>query len=147
MSIKRRSFLAALGLGAAAPLLPSFTRRAEANDDIPKRLLIVGCRNGTHQPAYWPNHPGGPLDLSSSTILSPLADFEDKITLVKGLQHRLFAQGPGRDHVRASKQFLTGRRLLGDGEGNRAWAGESIDHAIARTLEEQLHARPTRERL
>jgi hypothetical protein len=144
MKQSRRSFLRALGLGAAtgaaASYLPLFGEQAAAADGFPKRLLVILAGNGTVQERYWPTRGGGALDLSTSPILSPLAPFQDRMVLVEGVKHALFDHGPGRDHVKAKKQCLTQRELLGDGEGNGAWPGESMDHAIARTIEERLEA-------
>jgi hypothetical protein len=60
--------------------------------------------------------------------------------LIRGINHDLFDVGPGRDHVKAKKQFLTGRPLLGDGEGGSTWPGESADQFIARTIRSRAEA-------
>jgi len=137
----RRNFLRALGLGAAAgaalPYIPLMNREVHAADGFPQRLLFIVNGNGTVADRYWPSGGAGPLDLSSSPILAPLAEFQDRSVLIRGLNHEVFDVGPGKPHPKAKKQLFTGRPLLGDGTGNSSWPGETVDQFIARTLRER----------
>lgn len=141
MTKTRRSFLGALGLGAAglaAPYIPLMTGEVSAANGFPTRLLFVLNGNGTVQEEFWPDERGGSLDLTTSRILSPLAPFQDRAVVVRGIRHAIFEHGPGEAHDKAKKQVLTQRELRGNGSGAQSWPGESVDHAVARAIEDSL---------
>ena len=97
-SLKRRTFLTALGLGIAAPLAAKMASRVNAQTTgAPVRLLNVYVPNGMPwervNPVVYsdPINPWakGTIDLLNAGddgVLAPLADWQDYFTCVRGLQ-------------------------------------------------------------
>lgn len=138
----RRSFLA--GAGAAALLAPFAhhfagrgASRARAQDDLPKRLLVIFSPNGTAWEEWTPE--GGETDFRLKRILAPLERHRDKLLILSGVDMLTTDAGPGDGHQKGMGHILTGVELLpGDVAGGCdscppvSWSGgESIDQAIA----------------
>ncbi len=107
LSHGRRSFLRALGLGAAAlPLgatLSPFVRRAAAGGAAaPARLVLFPGMNGADPAHFWPN-PGRLSELS--LVTSPLARWADRTTFVRGLDVA------GSDNHFAVRSIFTGQPI------------------------------------
>lgn len=132
----RRRFLRGAG-GAllALPLLPSL-RAHGAAETFPKRLVTMYTPNGFIHDAWWPT-AGNETDFVLNTIHQPLADFRDRLTLLKNVDLKVAGGGPGGPHQRGIGCLFTGQQLLEgdfvDGCGSRAgWAnGISVDQAVA----------------
>lgn len=135
-SLQRRTFLAAIGLGIAAPLAVQMARRADAAPTgAPVRLLNIYIPNGMPWDKYNPVvgtdplNPWAPgsLDLMAagdSSILAPLAPWQSQFNLVRGLQ----IEG-NKDHV-ATSSVLT---------GSPTGETDSIDFLIAQQLGVEAH--------
>lgn len=82
-SMPRRRMLAALGgLAASAPFLrPS---SVFANEVPPKRVVFFLTGSGTYLDAFV---PAGGAAITSTRILAPLAAYESKLTLLRGIDH------------------------------------------------------------
>ncbi len=124
--LRRRTFVRALGLGIAAPLAAKMAWLADAAPgDRPARLMIFFVPHG------WPiEHvdPGGTGSgfFGDSTVLSPLLDFQDRVSIVRGL-----SMNDGANNHAAIRATLTGFS-----EGG---SGDSIDRVIADALGVQAH--------
>ena len=82
--LSRRAFLR--GAGASLALLPMLEseRARGATAAGPKRLITIAWSNGVAQPNFYP--PGD--DPTASMILSPLAPYKAKTTLVAGVDYK-----------------------------------------------------------
>src|SRR5678815_3015511 len=133
-AIHRRQFIKSLGLSAASlPFivgLPSLGLAAPARPR--QRLIVMFSPNGTIPTAYWPDEIG--TDFKLKEILSPLAPFQDRMLVLKGLSNKV--RGDGDNHMRGMSCLLTGIELFpgniqGGSDTPAGWAsGISIDQEI-----------------
>lgn len=139
--MKRRSLLAALGLGAlglAGLDLASRGPRARAQVAAPIRFVAIATPNGTIRSAWGTRRSDD--DFTLGDVLAPLAPFRDRMLVLTGAHMEVARTGPGSGHQRGLGTLLTGQPLLpGDFCGGRncftgrsGWAaGPSIDQLIA----------------
>ena len=143
----RRRFL--FGLGGAVVALPFLeglgARRSRAGDPPPFKFAIfvrqangVQQKDGSEPERFWPNAPG-PVSKATLTgtdadrAVAELADYGDKLTLVKGVKFAFPGNGCG--HSGGGNQCLTAAKVSADPSGNKSLSmGESIDNRIAREL-------------
>jgi hypothetical protein len=133
---ERRVFLrAATGLAVAVPLLPSLRARGQGAAPI-RRFITMYTPNGQIHDGWFPTSaPGATLVLNESH--APLAAHQQRLTLLKNVDLKSAAGGPGGPHQRGIGTLFTGQFLqegdFVDGCGSHAgWAdGISIDQAIA----------------
>ena len=133
------------GIGGAVlglPLLESLAPAAGLSE-TPHYAVFVRQGNGVQQAdgnepeRYWPRAPGPVTKASLSTTdadraLSELADYADRLLLVKGVMFPFPANGCG--HSAGGNQCLTAARISEEPDENRSLAmGESIDNYIARS--------------
>ncbi|MBI5775677.1 MAG: DUF1552 domain-containing protein [Verrucomicrobia bacterium] len=133
-AIHRRQFLQRAGLSAATlPFitgLPSLGLAAPARPR--QRLVIMFSPNGTIPDAYWPDAEG--KDFQLKEIMSPLAAFQDRMLVLRGLSNKV--RGDGDGHMRGMSCLLTGIELfpgniMGGGGQPAGWAkGISIDQEL-----------------
>lgn len=143
-SVSRREFARLItGACAALPLLDSLDAGAqEAPSSGPKRLILLFNPNGTIPEAFWPEPGATEAQFTLGPILEPLADFKDRMLLLRGLDISIAdASGlPGGPHQRGIGGLYTGSELqtgtMADGDGSLAgWAnGTSIDQEVVRQL-------------
>jgi hypothetical protein len=118
--IPRRTFLKGAGTALALPLLdamvPALSALAETAAAPVRRLGFVYLPNGVARNFkginYW-TPSGVGTDFELSPILSPLAPYRDRLTVVSGLaQHQADAldDGANGDHTRGTATWLTGAR-------------------------------------
>ena len=141
MRHSRRNFLRGAAAGAAVLTLP-FLRSMKARGatgEFPKRLIVMFSANGTIHENWAPT--GTETDFQLSTILSPLADFKDKLLILDGVDMASTASGPGDGHQKGMGHMLTATDLMpgpfegGGNSGTAGWAGGiSIDQKIAQHL-------------
>ena len=117
-ALPRRTFLrgagALLGLPLLEAMVPAMTALAQTAASPVRRLGFVYLPNGVARNFsginYWtPNGEGTNFELSP--ILTPLAPFRDRLTVVSGLaQHQADAHDDGAngDHTRGTSSWLTG---------------------------------------
>ena len=145
MAPSRRMFLRGLGgVTLGLPFLESLLpREARAvAQPTPHYSVFVRQANGVAQAdngepeQYWPRSTGAITTSSLSTTdsdraLSELADYADRMLLVKGA--RFAFPGNGCGHSGGGNQCLTAAQVSGTPSGNLSLAmGESIDNYIAR---------------
>ncbi len=111
----RRHFLCGSGLGVALPMLDSFSRRTDADDekslggkaisqdgDEPelRRMVCVGTYLGFHQRDFFPETAGRQYQMPP--ILESVSQYREKMSILSGLDHR------GRNGHEGWKAWMTG---------------------------------------
>lgn len=135
MKLSRRSLLTAFGAGALASLLP---RSALAAGPSPKRLILFFSPNGTVYDQWLPTQNGNAL--AFKPMMSALAPYQDRITVLDNIVAKSCSNGPGDDHMKGMGHMLTGIELLpgtiqgGGGTPSGLAGGPSIDQVIANTI-------------
>jgi hypothetical protein len=158
MRFRRRQFLQALGLGAAAALVPR-GRGAHAGPTTPPSRIVFYVQPHGHIPAVWNmNIPGAPpLTQYAETSLSSLTDptdlceplqalfpYRDKILVIEGLSHTaaladiaaVHAAGTGDDnnHQVGVADLLTGARALQQPGTYCTGGAKSVDQILGSRL-------------
>jgi hypothetical protein len=117
-TLPRRTFLRGMGVTLGLPLLdamvPALSALAQTAASPVRRLGFVYLPNGVARNFtginYWtPSGEGTNFELSP--ILSPLAPFRERLTVISGLaQHQAdaFDDGANGDHTRGTSSWLTG---------------------------------------
>lgn len=130
MSVSRRRFLRATGLGAAAapfvPLLPSHA----GSEPAPSRLVFVHFGHGVALD-HWPS-PTTNDSLVLSPIVEPLQRFGDRMLILRGLDNAVGQNEVGDVHNIGLGTLLTSEGLAADqgAGGHYLPGGPSIDRAI-----------------
>jgi hypothetical protein len=132
MRVSRRRWLAGAALSAATvPLFARFARPAFADDaDTPRRLIVLYSPNGTVPGAWTPTS----ADPTSSTILAPLAPWQEHVTTIDGLG---FGGGFNTPHSMGTMKALTNRDAFDarpEGTERGVMTGPSLETVLARDL-------------
>ena len=142
----RRTFLRGLGVTVALPFLdamvPAGRSQAAAAVDAMRLLCIEevhglpGCNEwGATQNLFAPATTGRDFELLSENALSPLAKFQDYLTIVSNTDVRMAeALAPpeiGGDHFRSSSVFLTQSHPK-QTQGSDIFVGTSLDQIYAK---------------
>ena len=108
--LPRRRFLRDLGVSAAVlPFLGALpSLRAAPRGKPASRIIFVFTPNGTVPTEFWPDAAG--TDFKLKPILEPLAPFQNRMLVLKGLCNRV--RGDGDGHMRGMSCLLTGIELL-----------------------------------
>ena len=139
-ALPRRTFLKGAGTAIGLPLLDAMVPAFAAEAPRPKRIGFIYLPNGVAKNFtgidYWtPKQVGKLTDLS--TILTPLAPYRDRLTVVSGLAARVAEanaeDGATGDHTKATAAWLTGVRCRRT-EGADIEAGYSADQLAASVL-------------
>jgi hypothetical protein len=141
----RRQWLRRLGMSAAVlPFVGNLPSLARATGVQRKqRIVFMFSPNGTVPDRFWPEEVGDCFTLKE--ILTPLAPFQDRLLLLKGLSNRV--RGDGDGHMRGMSCLLTGIELFpgniqGGSDTPAGWAsGISIDQEIANFLQSRSETR------
>lgn len=136
--LSRRTLLRGMGATIALPWLeamagptPLIAGISKPVSTPPVRMAFLYVPNGMHMPDWTP--PSGNLEVP--TILQPVADFKDQMTILSGLSlNGANALGDGGgDHARSVAAFLTGahpKKTYGDNIRN----GKSVDQVAAEKI-------------
>jgi hypothetical protein len=146
VSINRRFFLRGLGgVLVGLPLLEGLRpRNADAAPQPPHRFAIfmregngVAQKQGSEVERFWPANLGALTKASMAAetdrAVSVLADFADKLLLVRGCKYNFSTSGCG--HADGGLQCLTAAKPDGPNSNKALAMGESIDNRIVRELE------------
>lgn len=139
----RRQFLRDLGLTAAALPLVAGLPSLRAASAPKQRIVFLFTPNGTVPPHFWPDAAGN--DFKLKRILEPLAPFQDRLLVLKGLCNRV--RGDGDGHMRGMSCLLTGIELFpgniqGGSDTPAGWAsGPSIDQELKNFLQSRTETR------
>src|SRR6266481_4789907 len=130
----RRTFLRGVGVTMALPWMESLTVWGDTPpacvkpaSEAPVRLGVVFSGNGFHSKEWWAKGEGKQMELGK--VLAPLADFREKMLLVRGL-YNAEAQ-KGNIHSSQTGNLLSGAPLASGGEIR---SGTSFDQVIAQRL-------------
>lgn len=144
----RRSLLHRFGAGSAVlPFLMNLPSVARANEQIPKkRLVVIFSPDGVVKKNFWPTASGplltpGPVQVKTELpeILRPFEPFQNQLITMKGISNKV--RGDGDGHMRGIGCLLTGIELLpgniqGGSHTPAGWAsGLSIDQEIKTFLQ------------
>ena len=127
----RRTFLRGLGVTMALPWMESVPvwgdRAAAAVKDgsqAPVRLAVLFSGNGFRSNEWWARGEGRQMELGQ--VLTPLADFREKLLFVRGLYNEEALKG--NIHSSQTGNLLSGAPLASGGEIR---SGTSIDQVVA----------------
>ena len=139
--LTRRHFLRAAGGAAVALPLLSSLRAGAAEENFPKRLVLMYTPNGVVPDAWWPQNVVSETAWDMNVVHTPLAPFKDRLLFLGGVNLTVTNEGPGGLHQKGIGGLFTGQQLQSgdlfvDGCGQRAgWAnGISVDQEVAKTL-------------
>ena len=124
--------LRGLGVSIALPWMESLTAAGEpavagaAAAAPPLRLAVLFAGNGFHSKEWWAEGSGGEMKLGK--VLEPVADFREKMLLVKGLYNEQARKG--NIHSSQTGNLLSGAPLASGGEIR---SGTSFDQHLAQT--------------
>ena len=116
----------------ALPWLESFNvwgdepTRREPSSEAPVRLAVVFSGNGFHSKEWWARGEGQAMELGR--VLTPLADFRDRLLFVRGLYHEEARKG--NIHSSQTGNILSGAPIASGGEIR---SGTSFDQVLAQT--------------
>jgi hypothetical protein len=128
----RRRFLNGLGVTMALPWLESLrvwgdeTSAATVSSQAPIRLCVTFSGNGFHSKQWWAKGEGRQMELGQ--VLTPLADFREKLVFVRGLYHEEARKG--NIHSSQTGNMLSGAPIA---SGGQIRSGTSFDQVIAQT--------------
>src|SRR6202161_2699073 len=134
----RRTFLRGVGVSMALPWMESLavwgdvTRPTSPPSQAPVRLAVLFSGNGFHSKEWWAKGSGKQMQLGKA--LTPLADFREKMLLIRGLFNAEALKG--NIHSAQTGNLLSGAPLASGGEIR---SGTSIDQLVA-----QRHGRSTK---
>ena len=130
--LSRRTMLRGLGVSIALPWMESLTAAGEpavagaAAAAPPLRLAVLFAGNGFHSKEWWAEGSGSEMKLGK--VLEPVADFREKMLLVKGLYNEQARKG--NIHSSQTGNLLSGAPLASGGEIR---SGTSFDQHLAQT--------------
>jgi len=128
----RRAFLRGVGVTMALPWLESLNVwgdepvRNKPASEAPVRLAVLFSGNGFHSKEWWAKGEGRAMELGR--VLTPLADFREKLTFVRGLYHEEARKG--NIHSSQTGNMLSGAPIASGGEIR---SGTSFDQLLAQT--------------
>jgi hypothetical protein len=136
LRLHRRTLLrgaggAVLGLPWLEAMLP---RRARAGGAAaPLRLIVFFSNDGTYHPNYYPT--GTEHEFVLSPILAPLAPFQDRLIVTRGIDMEVSYHGynPGEPHPWIAS-ILTGALMLEGDPGQPIGGGISLDHWLGQQI-------------
>jgi hypothetical protein len=134
----RRTFLRGAGVTIALPWMESLAvwgdqaGGAAVASQAPVRLAVMFSGNGFHTREWWAKGAG--KDMQLGKVLTPLADFREKMLVIKGLYNAEALKG--NIHSSQTGNLLSGAPLASGGEIR---SGTSIDQVVA-----QQHGRSTK---
>lgn len=138
-ALPRRTFLKGAAAAIGLPLLDAMVPALSQPAPQPKRIGFIYMPNGVAMNFsginYW-TPKGVGRDFELSPILTPLAPYRDRLTVVSGLAHHqadAHDDGANGDHTRATSSWLTGVHCKRT-EGADVENGISADQLAARVL-------------
>ena len=126
----RRAFLRGVGVTMALPWMESFTvwgdepKTAKPASEAPVRLGVLFSGNGFHTREWWAKGEGKNMELGK--VLAPLADFREKMLLIRGLYNAEALKG--NIHSSMTGNLLSGAPLASGGDIR---SGTSVDQVLA----------------
>src|SRR2546426_11094461 len=128
----RRTFLRGVGVTMALPWMESLTVWGDTPpagvnpaSEAPVRLAVLVARNGCHSKEWWAKGEG--KDMEFGKVLTPLADFREKMLFIRGLFNAEALKG--NIHSSQTGNLLSGAPLASGGEIR---SGTGIEQLLAR---------------
>jgi len=138
-ALPRRRFLKGAGAAIGLPLLDAMTPALAQAPAPPKRISFVYMPNGVAMNFsginYWTPEGEG-TDFEISPILTPLAQYRDRLSVISGLAHHeadAHDDGANGDHTRSVASWLTGVHCKRT-EGADVENGVSADQLAAQVI-------------
>jgi hypothetical protein len=138
-AIPRRRFLTGVGAAIGLPLLDAMTPALTQPAAPPRRIAFIYMPNGVAMNFsginYWTPEGEG-TDFELSPILTPLAPYRDRLSVISGLAHHqadAHDDGANGDHTRSVASWLTGVHCKRT-EGADVENGISADQLAARAI-------------
>jgi hypothetical protein len=136
--IPRRTFLRGIGASVALPLLDAMVPALAATPKPVSRYSFLHVPHGA-SPGYWrPKGSGKQWELSR--ILTPVAAFKDRMTVISDTDHRmagsLSPEESAGDHSRTAAVYLSGAHPKRT-EGQDIHGGITIDQVLAEKIGQQ----------
>jgi hypothetical protein len=128
----RRVMLRGLGVTMALPWLESLRvwgdepAAKQSSSEAPVRVAVLFAGNGFHGKEWWAKGAGSQMELGQ--VLSPLADFREKLLFISGLYNEQALKG--NIHSSQTGNLLSGAPLASGGEIR---SGTSFDQLLAQT--------------
>ena len=128
--LSRRAFLRGMGVSMALPWLESYnvwgdqTVGTQVASEAPVRLGVLFAGNGFHSKEWWARGEGKSMELGQ--VLTPLQDFREKLTFIKGLFNAEALKG--NIHSSQTGNLLSGAPLASGGDIR---SGTSVDQLLA----------------
>lgn len=128
----RRAFLRGVGVTMALPWMESLhvwgdePKSSTVGSEAPIRLCVTFSGNGFHSREWWAKGAGRDMELGQ--VLAPLAEFREKLLLVRGLYHEEARKG--NIHSSQTGNMLSGAPIA---SGGQIRSGTSFDQVVART--------------
>src|SRR2546426_1863314 len=129
-ALSRRAFLRGVGVTMALPWLESFNVWGDESlhsppaSEAPVRLAVLFAGNGFHSQEWWAKGEGKNIELGQ--VLTPLADFRQKMLFIRGLFNAEALKG--NIHSSQTGNLLSGAPLASGGDIR---SGTSIDQLLA----------------
>ena len=134
--VSRRTFLHGAGVTMALPWMESMPAwgggPVAAAGEPPIRLCVTFSGNGFHSKEWWAKGEGRSMELGQ--VLTPLADFRERMLFVRGLYHDEARKG--NIHSSQTGNMLSGAPIA---SGGQIRSGTSFDQVVA-----QRHGRGTK---
>ena len=127
----RRTFLRGVGVTMALPWMESMrvwgdeSKSSTAASEAPIRLCVTFSGNGFHSREWWAKGAGRDMELGQ--VLTPLADFREKLLFVRGLYHEEACKG--NIHSSQTGNMLSGAPIA---SGGQIRSGTSFDQVVAK---------------
>ncbi|HEY5666561.1 MAG TPA: DUF1552 domain-containing protein [Gammaproteobacteria bacterium] len=138
-SLPRRRFLKGAGAAVALPMLDAMTPALAQAPAVPKRIAFIYMPNGVAMNFsginYWTPEGEG-TDFALSPILTPLAPYRDRLSVISGTAHHqadAHDDGANGDHTRSVASWLTGVHCKRT-EGADVENGISADQLAAQVI-------------
>src|SRR4026209_3049620 len=132
-TFSRRTFLSGVRVTMALPWMESLTvwgdtppAGVQPASEAPVRLAVLFSGNGFHSNEWWAKGEGKQMELGK--VLSPLADFREKMLFIRGLYNEEAQKG--NIHSSQTGNLLSGAPLASGGEIR---SGTSFDQMLAQT--------------
>lgn len=134
--LSRRAMLRGLGVTMALPWMESLrvwgdeaqARNTASQPPVRLAILFAGC--GFHRLEWWAKGQGPNMELGK--VLTPLADFRDRMVFIKGLYNAEALKG--NIHSSQTGNLLSGAPLA---SGGTIKSGTSVDQVIAQKIGHQ----------
>lgn len=129
--LSRRTMLRGLGVSMALPWMESLpvwgdeAAGRQSSSEAPTRMAILFAGCGFHKTEWWAKGEGSSMELGK--VLTPLSDFRDRLTFIRGLYNAEALKG--NIHSSQTGNLLSGAPLSA---GGTIRSGTSVDQFVAR---------------